>query len=104
MLHRRLQALDKKGTPIRVGLIGCGRMGQGVINQVGLSPGMRIVAVADIDAARAEAAANTAKPAKGSVVQTNNADEAARAVERGDVVACTDGLMLCHLPLDVVVE
>ena len=104
MLHRRLAELDKQGTPIRVGLVGCGRMGLGVVNQISRAPGMRVVAVADRDRGRAEAAAHANLPAGVSVCETSDLGAALSAVERGDLVAAIDGRMVCHLPLDVVVE
>ena len=52
MLHRRLEELEAKGKPIRVGLVGCGRMGQGVINQIAQCKGMRAVERGQIVATR----------------------------------------------------
>ncbi|MBI4530076.1 MAG: NAD(P)-dependent oxidoreductase, partial [Candidatus Latescibacteria bacterium] len=104
MLHRRLMELDKKGTPIRVGLVGCGRMGVGVINQVVRSPGMRVVAVADIDVERAHIAARSNLPPNTVVCGTNDPAEAVRTLERGDIVASTNSRLVCRLPIDVVVE
>jgi predicted homoserine dehydrogenase-like protein len=49
----RLEDLERKGTPIRVGLVGAGQMGRGLIAQVGGIPGMEVVAVADLDLERA---------------------------------------------------
>src|SRR4051812_36617311 len=98
MLHRRLEQLEKQGKPIRVGLVGCGRMGAGVINQIGQARGMRVVAVADKLRDRAVEAAGK------SPAVTDDFDEASRAVEQGRVVASGDGQMLCALPLDVVIE
>lgn len=49
----RLEALERAGTPIRVGLVGAGQMGRGFIAQVAGIPGMETVAVADVDPQRA---------------------------------------------------
>ena len=41
-----LQARERSGTPIRVGMIGAGFMGQGLTNQIVNSvPGMRMAAI-----------------------------------------------------------
>src|SRR5947207_1593606 len=40
MLHRRLAALEKQGKPIRVGLVGCGRMGVVYTVTAGDEPGV----------------------------------------------------------------
>ncbi|MEW6635889.1 MAG: Gfo/Idh/MocA family oxidoreductase [Actinomycetota bacterium] len=51
-LRSRLEALERAGTPIRVGLVGAGQMGRGFIAQVAGIPGMETVAVADMDPQR----------------------------------------------------
>lgn len=48
----RLEDLGREGTPIRVGLVGVGQMGRGLIAQVGGIPGMEVVAAADLDLER----------------------------------------------------
>jgi predicted homoserine dehydrogenase-like protein len=55
-LRNRLEALDREGTPIRVGIIGVGQMGRGFVAQVAGIPGMEVVAAADMDPERALAA------------------------------------------------
>lgn len=98
MIHRRLATLDAEARPIRVGLVGCGRMGVGVANQIAQSPGMRLVAVADQQIERAEAAAAS------TVTRATTVDAATQAIGRGEVVASTDGSLICQLPLDIVIE
>jgi predicted homoserine dehydrogenase-like protein len=51
-LRSKLEALERAGTPIRVGLVGAGQMGRGFIAQVAGIPGMETVAVADMDPQR----------------------------------------------------
>jgi predicted homoserine dehydrogenase-like protein len=51
-LRSKLEALEKAGTPIRIGLVGAGQMGRGFIAQVAGIPGMETVAVADVDPQR----------------------------------------------------
>lgn len=51
-LRSRLEALDREGSPIRVGLVGVGQMGRGFISQVARIPGMEVVAAADMDPER----------------------------------------------------
>ena len=104
MQYRRLEELERQATPIRVGLVGCGRMGVGVINQVNAAKGMRIVAVADLTLARAESVARGHRRGDTPVCATNDLDRATKAVARGEIVATGDSHMLAQLPLDVVVE
>ncbi len=56
MLRDKLEALEREGTLIRVGLVGAGQMGRGFMAQVDGIPGMATVAVADVDPQRVLAA------------------------------------------------
>jgi predicted homoserine dehydrogenase-like protein len=55
-LRKKLEALEREGTPIRVGIVGVGQMGRGFVAQVAGIPGMEVVAAADMDPERALAA------------------------------------------------
>src|SRR2546428_7756850 len=50
-----LADLRRRAEPIRVGVVGVGRMGRGVVDQVATMPGMRVMAAADVALGRAEA-------------------------------------------------
>src|SRR5260370_957686 len=50
-----LAELRGRTEPIRVGVVGIGRMGRGVVDQVATMPGMRVMAAADGESGRAEA-------------------------------------------------
>jgi predicted homoserine dehydrogenase-like protein len=52
-----LRAREDAGAPLRIALLGAGSMGTGIAWQLGRTPGMRLVAVADRDLAAAERAA-----------------------------------------------
>jgi len=52
-LRDRLEELGRGGTPIRVGLVGAGQMGRGLVAQISGIPGMAVVAAADMDLERA---------------------------------------------------
>ena len=55
-LRQRLQAYAQEHGPIRVGLVGAGQMGTGLMSQMERMDGMRAVAVADVVPNRAQAA------------------------------------------------
>ena len=57
-MRRSLQSLEKNGIPLRIALVGAGSMGLGVGLQIRETPGLSLVAVADIDVSKAEAAAD----------------------------------------------
>jgi predicted homoserine dehydrogenase-like protein len=55
-LHSLLQQRENEGRPIRVGLIGAGRFGTMYLSQARNIPGVHVVAIADINVARAQGA------------------------------------------------
>lgn len=57
-MYQDLLKLEREGRPIRVAVLGAGgSMGQGLALQIGMTPGMRLVAAIDVDLRRAERAA-----------------------------------------------
>ncbi|MCC5841368.1 MAG: hypothetical protein JJT96_14720 [Opitutales bacterium] len=52
----RLKALEKAGSPIRVGIAGAGAMGRGIVAAVHRTPGMRVAWVTDLFPERASEA------------------------------------------------
>lgn len=47
-LYRQLLARENENNPIRVGVIGAGQMGFGMISQIAAIPGMSVVGISDI--------------------------------------------------------
>ena len=78
---RLLDRQAKLGRPVRVGIVGAGQMGRGLIAQVHLAEGLEVVAVADIDVDRATGALKAA--GCDDVVVAQNVDEAAQLIEDG---------------------
>ncbi len=101
----RLRA-ESTGAPIRVGLVGAGQMGTGLISQMELMTGMRVVAVADVIPGRAADAYREAGVDAGLVVQLDDdAARAADAIALGRRVATTRADWLVTIPnLDIIVE
>ncbi len=54
-LHSQLLEREARGRPLRVGLIGAGKFGSMYLAQVPRTPGVRLVAIADLDPASARA-------------------------------------------------
>jgi predicted homoserine dehydrogenase-like protein len=104
MLHHQLEALEQQGKPIRVGIVGCGRMGTGVINQVARCKGMRVVAATDAIIERARTALCNDGRSDRTLFTTSDPDEAGAAIERGQTVLTTESKMIPHLPVDVVID
>ena len=59
-LHKLLQDRKSAGRPVTVGLVGAGKFGTMFLAQAGVTDGLHVLAVADLDAARAQAALATA--------------------------------------------
>ncbi|HEC23559.1 MAG TPA: flagellar biosynthesis protein FlgA [Chloroflexi bacterium] len=105
MLYPELEEREKAGQPIRVGVVGTGQMGEGLVCQMELMKGMKAFAVADIVPGRAVAALREAKLPDDLIVETDDADLAAQAVREGKRVATTDASIIARIPdLDIVVE
>src|SRR5436190_22634153 len=52
-LHAMLRQREAAGRPVTVGVIGAGKFGTMFLAQARVTPGMRVVAVADLDVQRA---------------------------------------------------
>ncbi|HBX80797.1 MAG: oxidoreductase [Propionibacteriaceae bacterium] len=99
---RLLERERQLGRPVRVGIVGAGQMGSGLIAQVERAKGMTVSVVADIDVQRGVGAYNRAGRQDVTVV-TDLADVPA-LVEAGKAVVINNGLDMPHLPVDVVLE
>lgn len=89
-LYTQLLQREKEGARIRVGVIGAGQMGSGMIAQIATIPGMAVMAISDIreeNARKAAAAYNTSASA------------------REDILVSTDFREVIHSPaVEVVVD
>lgn len=95
----RLRALD---VPIRVGIIGVGSMGRGLVRQVSLTPGIECLAVADLNISQAiERLRAIGHPCR----EASSLVDAGRALQEGELPVFANGLQICEMPeIDVVIE
>jgi predicted homoserine dehydrogenase-like protein len=95
----RLYSLPQK---IKVGVIGIGNIGRGLVYQAGITPGMECAAIADINLERAT---NWAGRLGREYTVVENLKVMQSAIEKGRLVICRDGSLLaaCEL-VDVVVD
>jgi predicted homoserine dehydrogenase-like protein len=104
IVDRALQARAEQGTPIRVGMIGAGFMGQGLTNQIANSvPGMRMAAIYNRRPDRAFGVYRYAGCADvlGAATQTALDD----AIRRGTPVVAEDPFTICRSgEIDVVID
>lgn len=100
-LHRMLLEREAAGRPVSVGLIGAGKFGTMFLSQVRVTPGMHLVALADLDVGRARrqfAAAGWPEARHGAA----SIDDAVRT---GASFVTDDALALIHHPaIEVIVE
>jgi predicted homoserine dehydrogenase-like protein len=100
--ERLLDRQASTGRPVRVGLVGAGQMGRGFVAQVRRIAGMEVVAVADLDVARATAALQSAGVE--NVTSGDDYDKLNSLVADGGTVATTDPHLLTALPVDMVID
>jgi predicted homoserine dehydrogenase-like protein len=100
-LHRLLQQRAADGRPLRVGLIGAGKFGTMYLSQARRTPGIHLVAVADLAPARAKAALlRTGWPA-GALAARSFADAARRGITR----LTDDAMAMIAAPeIDIVID
>ncbi|MDN3450658.1 NAD(P)-dependent oxidoreductase [Planococcus sp. APC 3906] len=104
-INRKLEEMQRNGIIIKVGLVGAGQMGRGMVSQIESMAGMRVVITADIQIDNVTNAYLKAGVADADIVQTNQANEAAEAIQGGKVVATTDAQLVTSLAdVDVVVD
>ena len=104
-IYEHLQHLEAEGEPIRVGLVGCGQMGTGLVHVTNQTVGMNTMAISDIDVSRPLAALAGIGVPKSEITVTNQVAEAQDALRAGKYVVTEDAVMLAKLEsLDAVVE
>jgi predicted homoserine dehydrogenase-like protein len=104
-IYEHLQRLEAEKNPIRIGLVGCGQMGSGLIHVTNQTKGMQTQAISDIDVNRPLATLEAMGVPKSSICVTDKPGEAEDALQAGHYVVTEDAVMLAKLDsLDAVVE
>src|SRR5690625_3119737 len=103
--NRKLVELENAGNTIKVGLVGAGQMGRGMVSQIEGMKGMQVVAVADLNIDHVTAAFLTAGKDNNEIVVTDDLKTAANGLQNEKVVATTLSSILTKLPtIDVIVD
>ena len=104
-LARDLLARAEAGTPITIGLIGCGEMGTDIVTRVAHMPGLRIGAIAERRADVGIRAAEIAYRKTGHAGHASNARDVSKVMESGRIAVTDDAdLVLEADEIDVVVD
>jgi predicted homoserine dehydrogenase-like protein len=90
--------------PAPVGIVGVGRMGRGIVDQISTMTGMRVRALADLDGDRALRAFVENGWDRDQVSVTDDLGAASDALRAGRAVVTEDPLLVPRLELEAVVE
>ncbi|MGB3414507.1 MAG: SAF domain-containing protein [Microbacteriaceae bacterium] len=90
------------GKPIRVGVVGAGQMGRGLIAQIHNTQGMTVSVVADIETQRAVDALKNAGVTE--ILSDQDFDSNSKAILAGKSVVLNNGTKIPELPVDIVLE
>ena len=104
LLRRKLEERAAAGAPVRVALVGAGRFGTSVAAQLSQIEALRLVAVADPNAAHGAAALQAAGWKHEQWRRADSPAAAARLAEAGQAVLTPDAESLERIPIDVLVE
>jgi predicted homoserine dehydrogenase-like protein len=85
-----LKQREERGEPLRIGLIGAGKFGSMFLSQVRHTPGMRVVAIADLSPERARDALRRVGWADTAIASLRFFDDARRMIEEPDVDVVID--------------
>jgi len=105
MISSLLAQRAEKNKPIRVGIIGMGKFGAGLVAQLSCMRGMQASAIADINLERAKHAYTASHIPEETIQIVQNVAEMNEAIHAGKRAVTEDGLILAASDLiDVVVE
>ena len=89
-MNWKLEQREKEGKIIKVGIVGAGQMGRGMVTQMVLMKGMTPAIVSDINVDLAVQAFKYAEVADDEIVVANTLEEANAGIAAGKYVACGD--------------
>lgn len=105
MYRALLQELAADDNPIRVGIIGAGKFGAGLVAQLSQMEGVEASLIADLDLDRARYAYTASQIPEDEILTVESVLEADQAIYDGQPAVTQDGLMLTLVDqIDVVVE
>jgi predicted homoserine dehydrogenase-like protein len=100
-LHHLLRQREAQRQPLRIGLIGAGKFGSMYLSQARTTPGMHVVAVADLSPDRAHAALQTT----GWPAEQVSAASLKEAAKRGTTCVTDDAAALIAAPeIEIVID
>jgi len=105
LLYQKLKSLQENRQPIKIGLVGCGQMGSGMVSLVSQMPGLEVAAVAELDVKKAKIAYEDAGIPQENIALVEDRGKAEDLLRRGKSIVCENALTLISIPsLQAVVE
>ena len=89
-MNYRLKELQENNKPIRVGIVGAGQMGRGLISQLYKMKGMTPSVICDIDVEKVLYAFTKSNITKDDYIITNKLSQANDAINKGKIVVSED--------------
>ncbi|WP_419893309.1 NAD(P)H-dependent oxidoreductase [Oceanobacillus kimchii] len=103
-IYQELQIKDKEKNPIKVGVIGAGQMGFGLISQISRIPGMVVGGVADVDIRRVERAVNYYKTQETQKIQTIFSSDFKEIIQSDQVEVIVDATGVPEVGANISLE
>ncbi len=104
-LARDLRRRAETGSPIRIGLIGCGEMGTDIVTRAAMMDGIEVAAIADIRPQAAQRAVEIARREAGHSKDAATTDALNAVIESGRTAIAGDaGVILNSGMIDVVID
>jgi len=104
MIYERLQQLEESGKSIKVGVVGAGDFGTGLICQISQMKGMEVSIIADLNLQSAFNAYQLYGFRKEDIIIATSPSKAKSAMEKRKPVIVEDAFILTQCPIDVVVD
>ena len=104
MLYERLSELERKNSPITVGIIGAGTFGTQIISQICHMKGMRASAVADLELERARQALKIGKTDDKRIVSAKTTEDINDSIDQDRLAVTTNAELLIQSKVDIIVE
>ena len=104
MIHERLADLERKGSPITVGIIGAGTFGTQIIAQTCRIKGMRVAAIADLNIERGIRALKLGGISEDHIQVTTSVKQIHESIDKNISAVTSQVEELLESDLDIIVE
>ncbi|MGM8213445.1 NAD(P)H-dependent oxidoreductase [Virgibacillus sp. W0430] len=104
-INRKLEAFQREGKKINVGLVGAGQMGRGMVAQIEGMKGMQVLAIADINIESVKYAYKFADINEEAIATVSSLDAANHSACKDMVIATQDYTIVTKMDsIDVIVD